>query len=112
MQWRTKKRENKHPERWHRWFAWYPVKVKFILYTDDVEERMVWLETVMRKGHWYQSMDGGHGYNWKYAPLGQHHVADDMDNSQGQEQVTENTSETETSVESNYGWAFEEETDQ
>ena len=43
-------------ERWHRWFAWYPVKV---------EECWVWLEVVHRKGKRACGYGGDH-WEWEY----------------------------------------------
>lgn len=32
-------------QRWHKWFAWYPVRVRI----NGRSERMVWLETIERR---------------------------------------------------------------
>ena len=45
-------------ERWHQWFAWYPVRIG---------RHMVWLDLIRRKGKWYCSDDGG--WNWEYQTI-------------------------------------------
>lgn len=47
-------------ECWHRWFAWYPVRVG----TRDCR----WLETIERRGK-YWAFYGGAGWDWEYRPV-------------------------------------------
>lgn len=44
-------------ENWHRWFAWYPVRV-------STWER-AWLETVERKGTWWAQL----GWTFEYLAI-------------------------------------------
>lgn len=46
-------------ERWHRWFVWFPVRVK--RYPDDAV-KYAWLETVERCGTWIPPMMTFGGY--------------------------------------------------
>jgi hypothetical protein len=43
-------------EEWHRWFAWYPVRIG---------NQRVWLETVERKGRWWSALYA-EGWDWQY----------------------------------------------
>jgi hypothetical protein len=43
-------------KRWHRWFAWHPVRI---------DRQVVWLETVERKGEWIFDSLGG-DWAWEY----------------------------------------------
>jgi hypothetical protein len=45
---------------WHRWFAWYPVVVRF----DKEFERRVWLERLERK--WSVGRYGDQKGHWRY----------------------------------------------
>lgn len=49
---RAREREKERYEKWHDWFAWYPVRL------DD--DRVVWLETIRRR------IEYGYGpYGWR-----------------------------------------------
>ena len=38
-------------EKWHKWFAWYPITINHIDCEDGkIRNVKIWLETVMRKG--------------------------------------------------------------
>lgn len=51
-----------HPEGWHNWFAWYPVKVKLDL---DGACAIVWLQNVERR--WKKRSEGIDACgNWEY----------------------------------------------
>lgn len=45
-------------ESWHKWFAWYPVRISTL-------ER-AWLETVERKGTWFSQL--GWSFEYRSAP--------------------------------------------
>lgn len=47
----------KYKLEWHRWFAWYPVKV--------ADRDCRWLEYVERKGTLYAGFDGSY-WGWEY----------------------------------------------
>ena len=47
----------KELQQWHRWFAWYPVKIR--MYYEDGNSRTYWLEWVERcKKHGYVVPEG------------------------------------------------------
>ena len=46
MEWVEKKRQ-KEKEKWQRWFAWHPVVIETF---NDESRKLVWLETVLKKG--------------------------------------------------------------
>jgi len=48
--------------RWHKWFAWRPVRV------PNKGNEMAWLETVRRKGKYYSNYSDN-GWNWEYENL-------------------------------------------
>lgn len=56
-----KRRKRKNKEVWHKWFAWYPV---------TIGDSIVWLQTVMRKGAYWEACDpfncGDYGYDYEY----------------------------------------------
>lgn len=54
MQWITKnfKQKIEEKEQWHKWFAWYPVKIKI----SHSESLAIWLEPVMRKKTLHRSL--------------------------------------------------------
>ena len=46
-------------QQWHRWFAWYPVRV--------ASGHCRWLETVERRGHTSYAFDGAFGdFDYEY----------------------------------------------
>ena len=47
---------------WHRWFAWHPVVIEK---HPNGSMTKVWLQWVLRKGEWIQSM-GGAGWKYEY----------------------------------------------
>lgn len=50
-----------NPEKWHKWFAWHPVKIK--LGNQSELAQVIWLETIWRKLDWS-------GMQWfYYAPI-------------------------------------------
>jgi len=62
MRWRCRKigARDRAIKMWHKWFAWYPVRVP-----STTGKKRVWLETVMRRGvEWQTSMDWG--WDWFY----------------------------------------------
>lgn len=61
LKWITKE-EGDPKEKWHDWFAWYPV----VAY-DDYSKRqaIVWLQYVRRKGTYQFRWDNDH-YEWEY----------------------------------------------
>ena len=60
MRWRVEKpgAEERTLAEWHKWFAWYPVKL------DDTTK--VWLCTVQRKGTSEQAYEGGLDWTFIY----------------------------------------------
>jgi hypothetical protein len=52
--WETKHRLK---QRWHRWFAWRPVRV--------ADHDCRWMEMVERKGHYWFGAHSS-GWNWSY----------------------------------------------
>ena len=54
-------------EKWHEWFAWYPVTVK--IYPDGQAKKVIWLEKVLRCGKFHLGMCSGY-WTWKYKELG------------------------------------------
>jgi len=44
-------------KKWHRWFAWYPIKIGI---TNDGHHIKLWLEYVERKGYHTSDWDGGY----------------------------------------------------
>jgi hypothetical protein len=48
----------KYLENWHRYFAWFPVRV------DDPPDTCVWLQHVWRRCHYEGSWDGGDWVSW------------------------------------------------
>lgn len=52
---RTQYEKDQDRKKWHRWFAWRPVRV--------VEGDCRWLEVVERRGSKYYS---GYTYSWEY----------------------------------------------
>lgn len=48
-------------ENWHRFFAWYPVKIK--------DHDCAWMEWVLRKGKFTCSW-GDADWTWSYSPPG------------------------------------------
>ena len=55
----TRKEREKVKERWHKWFAWCPVRLG--------ERECVWLETVERKGI-IQYTTSASWWSWEYRP--------------------------------------------
>jgi len=49
-------------EKWHVWFAWYPIRIG---QTRDCR----WLEKVWRKGRYTSNNEGAH-WSWKYQEYG------------------------------------------
>lgn len=65
MRWRCRKAGARFRalKMWHKWFAWYPVRVP-----SRKGKQRVWLETVRRKGtRWFWS--AGVGWDWEYKEL-------------------------------------------
>ena len=44
----------KNKTQWHRWFAWYPIRI---------EGKLIWLRFVERQVGYYENWGGG--YTWK-----------------------------------------------
>lgn len=55
------KRASTNYKDWHRWFAWYPVRVG--------PHHLVWWERVERRGTPERDNYGGYYYVWEYRPL-------------------------------------------
>jgi len=53
---------NKDKERWHHWFAWYPVTVDI---TDDGDEKRIWLQDIYRRRIFYWDAEG-YWCKWQY----------------------------------------------
>ena len=63
MKWRVRKPGVRHRalQMWHRWYAWYPVRVPTNGRMSGMT--MVWRETILRKGEFYcYGMD----YSWTW----------------------------------------------
>lgn len=65
MKWRVRKPGARHRalHMWHKWFAWYPVRVPTRGKCSGMT--MVWLEVVGRKGRFY-SYPLCQYWDWKY----------------------------------------------
>lgn len=61
LKWITEE-EGDPKERWHDWFAWFPVTA----YDDYTKHyARVWLQYVRRRGTYKLYYEGG-GYEWEY----------------------------------------------
>lgn len=59
--------EKKRKEQWHKWFAWHPVKIGVVEQgTANERKRIVWLETIWRKGAFSCSF-GDCWWDWEYS---------------------------------------------
>lgn len=65
MKWRVRKPHARFraKERWHKWFAWYPVRVPTRGRMSGMT--MVWFETIERKGVYEWHIGDGH-WVWSY----------------------------------------------
>jgi len=65
MKWRVRKpfARIRAKHRWHKWFAWYPVRVPTKGKMSGMT--MVWLETIERKGFLDTSW-GDYTWSWDY----------------------------------------------
>ena len=54
-------------EQWHSWFAWHPVCVGKVWDENRrrFRKRIVWLETIERRGEFWMCMYG-EGWGWYY----------------------------------------------
>lgn len=61
MKWRVRKPHARFraKERWHKWFAWHPVRVPTKGKMSGMT--MVWFETIERKGSYYYD-----AWSWNY----------------------------------------------
>jgi hypothetical protein len=65
MKWRVRKPVSlfRLHHQWHKWFAWYPVRVPTKGKMSGMTK--VWLETIERKGEYHHGMCDG-WWNWSY----------------------------------------------
>ncbi len=65
MKWKnglTEEEKIDRKQKWHKWFAWYPVTVRV---TEDKHKIRCWLENVQRKGYLY----GFGTWSWEYKEM-------------------------------------------
>ena len=64
--WLSKKRRL---ENWHKWFAWFPVTVGYVVVDGKIRRVKVWWEHVERKGKYYEWLCDDDGWTWEYREI-------------------------------------------